>query len=189
MISNKDLIKRIPFNSVLVNIEDIEKRNEAFHGLPNESKRQEIMYDLLSIIFAEKVTGSDGCFWSNELMEIYAIDSLEFQKILLNQLPTCQVCVRGGAMLSQIRLGNKIGSDEIFRDEGRKDIIEGFDYVDFSIMEEEYENKECGHPYESNSTEKLANIACNVINNGNFDTRDYTDYLILWNIEYEEEKI
>ena len=104
----KNLIKKIPFNSVLVNIEDIEERNEAFHALPNENKRQEIMYDFLSIIFAEKVTGSDGCFWSNELMEIYAIDSLEFQKILLNQLQTCQVCVRGGAMLSQNRLGNKI---------------------------------------------------------------------------------
>jgi hypothetical protein len=81
-------------------------------------------------------------------------------------------------MLSQIRLGNHISSNNDHRSRGNSEIIKGFDMVAFKNMELEYEHSYFNHPYESNTNEKLANICCNIIVNDNFNKKDDTDYLI-----------
>jgi len=81
-------------------------------------------------------------------------------------------------MLSQIRLGNSIASNDLKREKGSLGNIKGFSLKDFFLMEREYEHSSFKHPYFANTQEKLANICCNILANGNFDIHDDTDYLI-----------
>lgn len=172
----------ITFKSVLQPIKNIEERNQYFEELSDEGKRLEIAWDCLQLILANKIKASEGCYyWNHYLSKIRGkIDtSKEFQIELIKILPKdCKVCVRGGMMLSQIRLGNKISpkSDNVM--EGSIDNIRGFTFNDFIIMEKEYEFSKYNHPYISSTSEKLANICCNILVNGNFNTEDKTDYLI-----------
>lgn len=173
------IIPNINFNSVLQQIPNLEERNIAFDAMDDQSKRQEIAWDCLQLILSGKISGSFREYWSDSLHDIGTLDSKDFQKILNDNLPNCKVCARGGMMLSMIRLGNSINSDCDSKYDGDRSIIKGFDMDSFENMELEYENNHYVHPYEKHTTDKLANICCNVIVNGNFNTEDKTDYLIL----------
>ena len=117
-------------------------------------------------------------YWSFALSCIKIIDSKKFQKELVNNLPKCEVCIRGGMMLSQIRLGNELHCNIDNIHKGDFKIIKGFSMDSFYKMEEEYEHSTYKHPYERHTSWKLANICCNVLVNGDFNTEDKTDYLI-----------
>lgn len=174
----------IPFKSKLSKYKNILNKNKAFDALTNKEKRQEIAFDGLKLILLKKVSHSTNfIYWSTNLFEIEKKTSLEFQNKLLNDLPKCQVCQRGLAMLSQIRLSNSISSTDFFRYDGNQYNIKGFTLKDFHKMENEYENNLYKHPYQFKTNHKLANISCNIIKNGNFHMSDKIDYLKLWDIK------
>ena len=82
-------------------------------------------------------------------------------------------------MLSQIRLGNTLDSDSLDVDRGSSENIKGFSYSTFRDMESEYEHSCYDHPWKNNTDKKLANICCNVLINGDFNTEDENNYLII----------
>lgn len=175
--SIKMITPNIEFKSVLQPIKDIKARNQAFRELTDEGKRLEIAWEALQLVLSDKIHPAVGCYWSNNLWEIEAPTAHGFQQKLINKLPKCEVCQRGLIMLSTIRIGNSVSSDDWGRDEGHRHNISGFDMEDMKDMEKEYEHGYFEHPYETHTKEKLANICCNILVNGNFNTDDKTDYL------------
>jgi len=188
------IIPNITYKSVLQGIKNIKERNKAFDALDEQSQRMEIAWDTLQLITSNKVKGSNGSYWDRALLNLQVdiIDEIEdgmiskeegskeFQKTLIKKLPeSCKVCARGGVMLSLIRLGNKISPTESCADNGDRDTIRAFDMDSMYNMESEYEKSSYKHPYCHNSTEKLANIYCNVLVNGFFNTKDKSNYLII----------
>jgi len=170
----------ITFKSLLQPIKDIEERNAYFDYLSDEGKRLEIAWDMLQLLVQEKVkaTGIANHYWNlNLLSKVRNLrESKKIQKFLCTELETCTVCARGGMMLSQIRLGNSI--DYCWDiGAGNFTIIKGFSYDNFINMEVEYEHSKYNHAYQAGTTEKLMNICCNILVNGNFNTNDRTDYL------------
>lgn len=172
----------ITYKSVLQPIKDIEERNKAFHELTNEGKRLEIAWDMLQLILQEKLRAAKGTYWQASLKRkaLQIRDSKELQKLILNT-KTCKVCQRGGIMYSTIRLGNKISiyqNDELI--EGTRNNIEGFTMNKMFDMEDIYEgwhrNSDL-HPFKKRSKERLANICCNILVNGDFKIKDYTQYI------------
>lgn len=188
------IIPNIKYKSVLQGIKNIKERNKAFDALDEQSQRMEIAWDTLQLITSNKVEGSIGSYWDRGLLNLQGdirdeVDdgiiseekgSKEFQETLIKKLPeSCKVCARGGVMLSLIRLGNKISPIEFHAPKGDRDIIRAFDMDSMYAMESEYERSNYNHPYLHNSTEKLANIYCNVLVNGFFNTKDKSNYLIV----------
>lgn len=156
----------------------IEKRNEVFNNLNPQSMRLEIAWEALQMVINRTMLASNGWYWGDNLDQINesADNAKAFQKALL-KVPQCRVCQRGLMMVSQIRLGNTIKPGFSDTEKGTKEIIKGFKIIDFERMEMEFENNRWGHPYYTNTDEKLANICCNVLVNGNFNKNDKTDYL------------
>lgn len=178
----KKIIPNITFESVLAKIPNIEERNQVFNKMNMQSKRLEIAWDCLQLIISGKIVGSLGWYWDDDLFNIRrsCTNAKQFQHRLLNiNEPKCEVCARGGMMLSQIRLGNLLHPNTKYIPQGDEAIIKGFTIQDFRNMEGEYERNKYNHPYENNTTEKLANICCNILVNGNFRARDKTNYLII----------
>lgn len=188
----------IPYKSVLTGMK-LEERNVAFNALDRETQRKEIALDALNLVLSKQVHAAEGAYWGHQLHCINEPDSKLFQDILVNKLPECDVCQRGLFMLSQIRLGNELCSDTEDVCEGNSNNVKGFDMGDFYGMESEYEGEtESGDdeylnddnnpsedeslPYNRHSWQKLANICCNVLSNGNFDAEDKTDFLKLWEL-------
>jgi hypothetical protein len=173
----------IDFKSSLSKIKNIEERNAAFNKLTDEEKRLEIAWDALNLVLSETVSPSYGEYWSNNLWNIKysSKDSKELQ-INLNNLKKevyCAVCARGLCMVSQIRLGNNIDPDNGGVISGSEDTLNGFSMESFRNMEDEFESVFFSHPYRTNTREKLANMMCNVLVNGDFDIHDRSDYLII----------
>jgi len=142
----------------------------------------EIAWDALKLLEGKVISASFGCYWGIELGRIQrnSLSPKQFFKALnINKnIQGCQVCARGSIMLSTIRLGNTIDPDDYHADKGDRENVQGFDYADLINMEGEYEDSSFFHPYYYRSDEKLMNILCNVLINGNFNTLDDTDYLI-----------
>lgn len=188
----------IPYTSILIGINDIETRNKAFNALDKETQRKEIALDSLQLVLTSQVSANDGGYWDGSLYAIKEPNSKLYQQILINKLPKCEVCQRGLMMLSQIRLGNELASNDISVYCGNDDNIKGFSIDDFQNMEAEFEGDTQNHyddegfridqslPYEQHSWQKLANICCNVIANGNFVIDDENDYLQIWNLTRED---
>ena len=172
----------IPFKSKLAIFKKIENRNEAFHKLTDEEKRKEIAFDGLNLVLAGKITASYGSYWGYNLNNIYEPDALKFQKRLIDNLPQCDVCQRGLIMVSTIRLGNKLSTNDFNISDGDENNLQGFSLDSMYNMEEEYERSAFSQPYDTNVGKKLINICCNVIANGDFTPKDKVDYLELWNI-------
>ena len=170
----------ITYESVLTDL-TIEERNEKFNNLDEKTQRLEIAWDALNLVVEELIKPSVGTYWNFSLRSVRG-NSKELQETFTNkefyQANNCEVCQRGLMMLSQIRLGNSIDSKEFQKEKGRAGIIKGFSMDTFMYMENEYERSQYKHPYNNNSKEKLANICCNVITNGDFYISDKTDYLI-----------
>ena len=176
-------IPNITYKSVLKRYTNIERRNKAFHELDDESKRLEIAWDALNLVMEGKLNPSFGCYWNWKLMNIKerVYNPKDFQDSLITELnEDCYVCQRGAIMVSTIRLGNRIDPDE---DDNmisgyNATLLQGFSMKDMDNMEGEYEISCFKHPYRNNSREKLMNILCNILVNGNFNTEDQNDYLI-----------
>lgn len=166
----------IKYKSKLTRIKDIEKRNKAFDALSDEDKRKEIAWDSLQMILLGKMDASWGYYWDEKLRDIKDSEPKSFQKKLL-EVESCSVCARGAVMLSQIRLGNKLHPKILDIDKGNDGILNGFNMFEMEQMEKEFEQSYFDHPYCYNTREKLANILCNVIVNGHFNTDDRNDYL------------
>ena len=179
----------IVFKSLLKGISSIAERNKIFNSLSEEGQRLEIAWDCLQLLMEDKVKPSIGWYWDPAMRDEYASSTSKqiFRKF--NNIKDCEVCARGAVMLSQIRLGNKIGEENVPSTCARKgvmyDTIQGNEVslTAFSIdslkwMEQEYENGHFNHPFETNSKEKLMNIMCNILVNGDFNTSDKTNYLI-----------
>lgn len=172
----------IDYVSVLDDIQDIDERNKAFKKLTKEGKRLEIAWDTLKLVMEEKIKPSNGYYWSDKLFRLAnrSVDSQDFHK-RLNQdskIKGCSVCARGGIMLSQIRLGNTVSPDSWAMDRGESSILDGFSIHSMRRMENEYEMSQYKHPYSPRTKEKLMNILCNVLVNGDFKSSDKTNYLI-----------
>ena len=166
------------YKSQLTHITDIEARNKAFNALSKSDKRKEIALDCLNLTLSGKIKAAIGEYWSHELECINPKNAKLFQFELVNNLPECQVCARGGMMLSQIRLGNSISPKNEDRMDGENQkLLKGFTYESFEKMESEYEWSHYKHPYYHRTTQKLQNICLNVIYNGDFKPEDKTDYL------------
>ena len=172
------IIANITYESVLSEITDTEQRNQVFNNLDRQSQRMEIAWDALQLITSGKVKACDGDYWSDSLLNIKG-NSKELQNVLVNKLPECEVCARGLMMLSQIRLGNDIDSNDTFRYDGGRTNMKGFSYSSYIKMEMEYEHSNFTTFYKSRSEEKLANICCNILVNGNFNSKDKFNYLTI----------
>ena len=179
----------IVFKSLLKGISSIAERNKIFNSLSEEGQRLEIAWDCLQLLMEDKVKPSIGWYWDPAMRDEYASSTSKqiFRKF--NNIKDCEVCARGAVMLSQIRLGNKIGEENVPSTCARKgvmyDTIQGNEVslTAFSIdslkwMEQEYENGHFNHPFETNSKEKLMNIMCNILVNGDFNKSDKKNYLI-----------
>jgi len=170
----------IDYKSVLIGL-TIKAKNIAFNNLSPEIQRLEIAWDALNLVLSETLKPSNGCYWNYNLREIGG-DDKNLQKTLnaksFYRENDCYVCQRGLMMVSQIRLGNSISSGDDTRESGSADNIKGFSIYSFIKMETEYEKCAYGHPYDSNTKEKMANICCNILVNGDFNTKDETDYLV-----------
>lgn len=172
----------IDYVSVLDDIEDIKERNKAFDALDDQSKRLEIAWDALKLIDKRLISGSWGSYWSYDLRVLSheCRTSKQFQKELNknSNIEGCSVCARGAVMLSLIRLGNNIKPTDQFAYDGNEGNIKGFSMKSMEQMESEYECSKFLHPYNTNTDEKLMNILCNVLVNGDFNPKDKTNYLI-----------
>lgn len=172
----------IEYVSVLDHIKSIEERNKAFDALDKQSKRLEIAWDALKLLTRKVITPSHGHYWGVKLENIQSesLHSTEFQQRLNkpSSFKGCSVCARGAIMLSLIRIGNNISPNDYAVDRGHDNNIKGFSMESMRRMECEYENCEYDHPYRNNTKEKLMNILCNVLVNGDFNPKDKTDYLI-----------
>lgn len=173
----------IDYVSVLDGIKSISARNEAFDKLDDQSKRLEIAWDALKLTKRGIITASNGCYWGIKLGDVQfeSSTSKDFQRRLnkTSNFKGCSVCARGAIMLSLIRLGNNIKPDIDYGvDNGSEQTVRGFSMQSMKNMENEYELSTYNHPYRINTDEKLMNILCNVLVNGDFNTKDTTDYLI-----------
>lgn len=172
----------IVYRSVLDKYKDIDERNKQFDSLTDEGKRLEITWDVLKLLENEVILPAYGEYWSGKLQAV-AFNTTTSKELFIrfnkdSVLQSCRVCARGALMLSQIRLGNTLSPNTYRIDRGGRDIIQGFSIEDFEEMENEYERSDYSHPYRANTREKLMNIMCNVLVNGNFNTSDDNDYLI-----------
>lgn len=170
----------INYRSVLDKYKTIRERNDAFNALDPQSQRLEIAWDALKLVVAGSIQASNGCYWSTSLQSVEG-SSKELQKVFNTKKffkqASCEVCQRGAVMLSQIRLGNSISSEDEDRDMGTDDNTKGFGLASLYNMEAEYERSAFNHPYHMNSQEKLANIFCNVLINGDFKKSDRKNYI------------
>lgn len=182
----------IEFKSLLDGIRSIEERNQVFKNLSPEGKRLEIAWDVLKLLQKNVIAPSNGYYWDNNLSRTYETSESAHELFKrfndVQEIKGCSVCARGAVMLCQIRLGNTIdplkidenavsdGSGYSFGEKHK--ILDGFTLNDMKKMEKEYEFCRYNHPYEMNTREKLMNIMCNVLVNGNFKTADKKDYLI-----------
>jgi hypothetical protein len=178
------------YKSKLQSIKNLEERNAAFEALSDEDKRKEIAWDCFQLTLSGKVSAGWG-YWSDNLIEITAKTPKSFQNKLVKKLPECEVCARGGMMLSQIRLGNTLSCDSRDSEQGNIEILQGFSMNSFEIMEGVYEGYTCitmgrVYPYQIHTTELLQNICLNVIHNGDFNINDATDYLQVYNTELKQ---
>lgn len=177
-------IPNIVFKSLLQGIKDIKKRNEYFDYLSDEGKRLEIAWDALQLIQKEILftAGASKYYWNSDLFALRqrVNDAEAFQVELCNltNIKNCSVCARGGIMVSRIRLGNKIAPNSDNVDCGGENNLDVFNLQVMKDMENEYEISKFTHPYGIGSTNKLMNIYCNILVNGNFNPTDSTDYLI-----------
>lgn len=169
----------IKFKSLLQGIKNIEERNAYFEYLSDKGKRLEIAWEFMRLVEVGILNPAEGHFWNGYLRDLtYKISSKEVQELLISNTIECTVCERGGLMYAQICLGNSIDGYDDNRDEGGRNNIKGFCIGDFNDIESEYENSYYGHPYENRTREKMLNILCNILVNGNFNTDDKTNYLI-----------
>ena len=186
MAKKKGIVPQITFKSLLDPIKDIDKRNKKFASLSAEGKRLETAWEALKLVTSgiAEPAGSDGrsFYWDHRLKGTFnrTASSKELQEEFLN-LQSCTVCERGILTLSRIRLGNGIDPCKysVFSISEGYEIKarDGFSYLSFEQMEKEYERSFYCHPYNSNTSKKMANILCNVLVNGDFNTEDKTNYL------------
>jgi hypothetical protein len=176
------IIPNIKYKSVLSEYTDIKERNKAFNSLDPQSQRLEIAWDALQLVKQDKISASSGYYWGANLSEkIEFFSPKKTQTFLLNKIDnSCEACQRGLMMISQIRLGNELCiKSNNYVDCGNEGIIKGFDLESFLLMEKEYEYSLYKHPYRNNTEEKLANICCNILVNGDFNIEDKTNYLTI----------
>lgn len=179
-------MRNVPFKSKLSNYRNIENRNKVFNSLKKEEQRREIAFDALKLLLGGKLRAYGGQYWGYKLEDLSnkTHDSQELQNKLIKDLPNnCEVCARGAMMVSQIRLGNSIDPYDKGKVCGNTENMKGFNFGDFIRMESEFEWSQYNHLYKSGTNEKLANILCNVIKNGNFRVGDKTDYVTTWKIK------
>lgn len=185
-----------PFESVLQDITNIQARNVAFHKLDAETQRKEIAYDLYKLVMAGFVHNSYCSYWSGTFLR--KTNDLRTPTELHEYLNTiadgdhtnhCAVCVRGGMMLSQIRLGNTLSPDDFSLTDGSATNLMGFTYQEFVDMEDLYEGRASvsnpyilEHPFEANSKYRLLNICLNVMVNGQFIISDVNNYVAMFNV-------
>lgn len=173
----------ITYKSVLSKYKNIKERNKAFNNLDPQSQRLEIAWDALNLVLNQKLNASWGGYWSNRLFGMTRnLGSKELQEFVLEEenFKDCEVCQRGLLMISQIRLGNTLNSIGYSYSAyacGSEKSIKGFSLVDFIKIEAEYERNCYETPFEVNTNQKLANICCNILVNGNFNPEDKTNYL------------
>jgi hypothetical protein len=182
----------IEFKSLLDGIRSIEERNRVFKTLSDEGKRLEIAWEVLKLLQKNVIVPSDGHYWDDDLSNTYETSQSAHELFKrfnnVEEIKGCSVCARGAIMLCQIRLGNtidplKINESAVADGTGysfgeKHKVLDGFKLNDMVKMEYEYEFCRYHHPYEMNTREKLMNMMCNVLVNGNFNTEDKTDYLI-----------
>lgn len=176
----------ITYKSLLSGVRGINKRNEMYNSLTNQQKRREIAWDVIVLLQKGMIEGSDGSYWDNNLEDLYETskNSKEVFRRFNKLEHTCEVCARGAIMLSTIRLGNTYGPEEYGSAYCVHDgTIDGRSLTCFSVeslrnMELEYEFNQFKHPYFANTDNKLMNIMCNIVVNGDFNTSDKTNYVV-----------
>jgi hypothetical protein len=184
-------INQIPFTSKLSRFRNLERRNKAFHALTPRQQRREIAYDALILLLTKKLYPAgyghtDKNYWGGSLDKIVAPirTSAQLQRAFCDSLNrNCQVCQRGALMVSQIRLGNQVDPlNDYYMDCGDATLVKGFSLSDFKMMEKVYEGHLTLGPYSRNTPEKMANILCNVISNGNYLRHDERDFVKKWKL-------
>lgn len=193
------------FQSKLDSSRTITERNKVFHTLSAEDQRKEISYDLLMLILNKHLDACEGGYWDGEYLDNHdQCTTPEELHIYLNNFEkhgdTCEVCARGGMMLSQIRLGNTVSPHDLSVERGNKENIIGFTFTEFWDMEALYEGLVVrtnifgvehnpwivDHPFQQHTRARLVNICLNVIVNGCFEKYDYTNYVERLNVTIPE---
>lgn len=179
----KKIIANIEFKSLLTGL-TIEQRNHKFNKeLTKEGQRLEIAWDALQLVTKGVLKANNHGYWNYKIFNLLQGEDSKTTQLILNKNNIlkenkCEVCQRGLMMISQIRLGNQLCMANDFNIEnGDKNIIKGFTIDSFYRMEQEYEYSKYNHPYNNRTEEKLANICCNILVNGDFNLDDKTDYL------------
>lgn len=185
----------LPYQTQLTS-KSLSKRNEIFQALPLADQRKEISLDVLELLSTRRIIGEKGAYWGEKLFDIKSdsSDSKDLQKRLFNaeNIGRCEVCARGAAQLSTIRLGNNIHPHLDLVDSGDESRLIYFTMEEYKSMEKVFENwvieeaSELSHrtvypnyPYLSGRSGTIANIQLQIISTGRFDVSDVTDYLKL----------
>ncbi len=186
-------IRKVPYKSLLSRFRNIENKNKKFLSLDKETQRREIAYDGLKLMLGTGLSNSTSWeYWSSNLKDPARStkNAKQLQEFMLDErnLNNCQVCQRGLTMVSIIRLGNNISPSDYSIYDGDPTNVVGFSMDDMESMENVYEGFVFSRqvPHLSKSKSRLANILCNVIQNGNFVSLDFTDYIAKWNLEIQQ---
>lgn len=185
------------FTSKLKDIKDIKERNRVFNfELSDEEKRKEIAWDSLNLVINGVLTAHRSGYWEEALVrKTKNLSSEALQDKLLcieTNKDECMVCARGAIMVSQIRLGNELSTENLDSqkvangegNDGSFDILKGFGSKSFLHIEAEYENNSDIYPI--HTPHNLANIFCNIITHGDFDPKDRTDYLEKYQVKIKD---
>lgn len=183
----------LPYQTQLT-YKSLSKRNEIFQALPLADQRKEISLDVLELLSTRRIIGEKGAYWGEKLNYIKrnSSGSKDFQKSLFDtrNMDSCEVCARGAAQLSTIRLGNNISPNDCGAEEGTHSNLRYFTIQEYKSMERVFENWDVfggrihrreypDYPYGAGTNYTIANIQLQIIITGMFEESDVTDYLEL----------
>lgn len=187
-----DLVKE--YKSQLTHIKDLKQRNKAFHALAIEDKRREMALDALTLLQSGNLVADIGFYWDSELYDLLTDDSESTQQNFCGLNYTqCEVCAKGALMVSRIRLGNQIseihGYDRGHIASGNVPEFDNyFSKTVWSDIENVFEgwvkmnvdlSKDETFVIFRHAENRLVNILCNIIVNGNFDIHDKRIFLVI----------
>lgn len=89
----------------------IEENNKIYNNSSKEEKRLLVLNDLLSQLNKGVYTGSSGRILVGN--GYYYSNIIPNQEFLLDNMPECEVCIKGSLILSKQRMGNNVPTGRV----------------------------------------------------------------------------
>lgn len=122
--------------------EELKKRNAAFWRLSKEKQRLAIAHDVIEQVKRQRFIGQGGSYVAFENI-LFAYKKL--QRKLLTSDMSCAVCGLGAAIVSAIRLGNKLSLRPVIYGLGPHAQLECiFDSYQLALIESAFEGDSFG---------------------------------------------